>query len=58
MIGKVLCMEDDAAQARLVKKCLERVGYAVDVVGDGPSGLAACEKTSYDAVLIDRPCPA
>lgn len=57
MSGKVLCMEDDAAQARLVKKCLERAGYTVDLVGDGPSGLAACEKTAYDAVLIDQTMP-
>ena len=40
---RVLYMEDDAAQARLVQKCLERAGYAVDLAGDGAAGLAACE---------------
>ena len=37
---RLLYMEDDAAQARLVQKCLERAGYAVDVAGDGRAGLA------------------
>ena len=27
MTERLLCMEDDAAQARLVQKCLERAGY-------------------------------
>ena len=36
-------MEDDAAQARLVQKCLERSGYLVDLAEDGAAGLAACE---------------
>ena len=40
MSERVLYMEDDAAQARLVQKCLERVGYAVDLAGDGTEGLA------------------
>ena len=35
---RVLYMEDDAAQARLVQKCLERAGYTVDVAADGAIG--------------------
>ena len=54
---RVLYMEDDAAQARLVQKCLERAGYAVDVAGDGAAGLAACEATPYDAVIVDQTMP-
>ena len=40
MSEKVLYMEDDEAQARLVRKCLERAGYEVDVAEDG--AVAPC----------------
>ncbi len=50
-------MEDDAAQARLVQKCLERAGYAVDVAGDGTAGLARCEANPYAAVIVDQTMP-
>jgi signal transduction histidine kinase len=54
---KVLYMEDDAAQARLVQRCLQRSGYTVDLAGDGPTGLAACEATCYDVVIVDQTMP-
>jgi signal transduction histidine kinase len=54
---RVLYMEDDAAQARLVQKCLERAGYAVDVAPDGDSGLAQCAAKPYAAVIIDQTMP-
>ena len=50
-------MEDDAAQARLVQKCLERAGYAVDLAGDGAAGLARCAANAYDAVIVDQTMP-
>jgi len=50
-------MEDDAAQARLVQKCLERAGYAVDVAGDGAAGLAQYAANHYDAVIVDQTMP-
>ncbi|MBU4271717.1 MAG: response regulator [Planctomycetes bacterium] len=57
MSEKVLYMEDDEAQARLVRKCLERAGYEVDVAEDGAAGLAACEAVRYDAVIVDQTMP-
>ena len=57
MSEKVLYMEDDEAQARLVRKCLERAGYEVDVAEDGAAGLTACEAIRYDAVIIDQTMP-
>ena len=57
MSDRVLYMEDDAAQARLVQKCLERCGYVVDLAGDGAAGLAACEANRYDAVIVDQTMP-
>jgi signal transduction histidine kinase len=50
-------MEDDGAQARLVKRCLERSGYTVDLVEDGAAGLAACESNRYDAAIVDQTMP-
>ena len=57
MNEKVLYMEDDEVQARLVRRCLERAGYVVDVVQDGVAGLAACEAEDYDAVIVDQTMP-
>lgn len=57
MNERVLYMEDDAAQARLVKKCLERSGYIVDLASDGAAGLAACAQNHYDAAIIDQTMP-
>jgi signal transduction histidine kinase len=54
---KLLYMEDDDAQARLVRKCLERSGYTVDTAGDGAAGLAACEASDYDALIVDQTMP-
>ena len=57
MSERVLYMEDDDAQARLVQKCLQRAGYAVDLAADGAAGLAACAATAYDAVIVDQTMP-
>lgn len=57
MSEKVLYMEDDPAQARLVQKCLEMSGYIVDLAGDGTAGLDACEANDYDAVVVDQTMP-
>jgi PAS domain S-box-containing protein len=53
----VLYMEDDAAQVRLVQKCLERMGYCVDVVLDGLAGLQCFSEKRYDAVVVDQTMP-
>ena len=54
---RVLYMEDDPAQARLVRKCLERAGYCVDVAPDGQAGLNLCAVKGYDALLVDQTMP-
>ena len=32
---RILLMEDDAGQAQLARRTLERTGYTVEVVGNG-----------------------
>jgi len=56
---KVLYMEDDPTQARLVKKCLERAGFVVEWAGDGHEGLAAWEAQpkAYEALIVDQTMP-
>ncbi len=54
---RLLYMEDDAGLARLVKRKLERDGYAVDVAPDGGKGLAMLEEAAYDFLLLDQKMP-
>jgi signal transduction histidine kinase len=54
---KVLYMEDDAAQARLAKFCLERAGYAVEIAVDGKEGLAKAAAGGYEALVVDQTMP-
>jgi two-component system, OmpR family, response regulator len=55
---RVLVVEDEVKMAALVKRALEREGYAVDVAGTGTDGLwLACEN-DYDAVILDVMIPA
>jgi signal transduction histidine kinase len=50
-------MEDDAAQARLMQRCLERAGFAVELAGDGDEGLARYTVGAYAAVIVDQTMP-
>lgn len=55
--SRILLMEDDQGQARLVQRHLERQGYSVEVVPDGVAGLASLRSSSYDIVLLDYNLP-
>jgi signal transduction histidine kinase len=50
-------MEDDAAQARIVSKFLERSGFVVDWMADGTAGLARYNADLHDAVVVDQTMP-
>jgi signal transduction histidine kinase/CheY-like chemotaxis protein len=54
---RILYMEDDRALARLVRRQLERLGYAVEVACDGEEGLAMYAAGQYDAVAVDQTMP-
>jgi two-component system OmpR family response regulator len=53
----VLVVEDELKMARLVKRGLEREGYAVDVALDGNEALWAARETPYDAIVLDAMIP-
>ena len=54
---RILIIDDDAGQARLAQRTLERAGYAVEVAGDGDTGLALSATGVYDVLMVDHQMP-
>jgi DNA-binding response OmpR family regulator len=54
---RVLVIEDDRELAEAIGVGLRRAQMAVDVVGDGRSGLRRALVNDYDVVLLDRDLP-
>ncbi|MBN1908944.1 MAG: PAS domain S-box protein [Pirellulales bacterium] len=54
---RILYMEDDHALARLVRVCLAKVGYEVEVAEDGERGLVMHSQSDYDLLLVDQSMP-
>ena len=50
---RILVMEDDAAQARLAQRTLERTGEVVELARDGDAGLALHRAGAYDVLMVD-----
>jgi len=54
---RILVIDDDAGQARLAQRTLERAGYVVTVAGDGDTGLALYATGVYDVLVVDHQMP-
>ncbi|MBI5831416.1 MAG: response regulator [Armatimonadetes bacterium] len=54
---RILLAEDNSINLRLATVLLSRLGYRVDVAGNGLEVLAALERQSYDVVLMDVQMP-
>jgi CheY-like chemotaxis protein/HPt (histidine-containing phosphotransfer) domain-containing protein len=54
---KILLAEDNAVNRKLAGFMLEKDGHAVQVAVNGKEALAACERESYDVVLMDLAMP-
>ena len=54
---RVLVVEDEIKMAALIKRGLEREGYAVDVAADGDEALWAAREQLYDAIVLDAMIP-
>ncbi len=54
---RVLLVEDNAVNRRIVEVMLERRGYAVDAADDGREAVEATGRTAYAAVLMDCHMP-
>jgi two-component system OmpR family response regulator len=54
---RLLIVEDDVKMASLLKRGLEREGYAVDLAANGVDALWAGREFPYDAVVLDAMIP-
>ena len=54
---KTLVIDDDKAMRDACYQILSRLGFEVDLAGDGRHGLNLLEKGSYDLVLLDLVMP-
>ena len=50
-------VEDETKMASLLRRALEREGYAVDVAGNGVDALWLGTENEYDAVVLDVMLP-
>jgi two-component system OmpR family response regulator len=54
---RVLVVEDEARLATALQRGLQAEGFAVDIAGDGPSGLDMARHGGYDAMILDIMLP-
>lgn len=54
---RVLLVEDSERLQRSVSAGLRRSGYAVDIAGDGDTGLWRAKSNDYDAIILDLMLP-
>ena len=54
---KVLVVEDSERLLRSLGEGLRKLGYAVDLAGDGEDGLAFAETYDYDVIVLDLMLP-
>ena len=57
MATKVLVIEDDGNIAELLRLYLEKEGFAVHIVGDGPGGVAAALHLQPQLIILDIMLP-
>jgi two-component system OmpR family response regulator len=53
----VLVVEDEARLAGALQRGLQSDGFAVDIAGDGPTGLDQARHGEYDAMILDVMLP-
>jgi len=55
--GRILVVDDQPANLRVVMALLSRHGYDVSTAADGPSALVLCEQQVPDLLLLDMMMP-
>jgi two-component system, sensor histidine kinase len=55
--GKILVVEDDPVNQRVITMMLQRLGADCTIVGDGHAALAALEQSQWDLVFMDCQLP-
>jgi len=56
-VTRIMLVEDEASLSEPLAFLLQREGYEVDVVEDGPSAVAAFDKDGADLILLDLMLP-
>ena len=54
---RILCIEDDAELAEMIKFHLEKEGYEIDFAYTGLDGLLFIKDGIYDLIMLDRMLP-
>jgi DNA-binding response OmpR family regulator len=54
---RILVAEDNPVNVRLVTILMQRMGYGVDVVGNGEEAIEALRRQAYDVILMDVHMP-
>ena len=54
---KLLCVDDNATQRRMIDLMLAATGIEVEFACDGREAVEACQVNEYDAVLMDMEMP-
>jgi len=55
--GRVLIVEDNAANLKVAMRMVERLGYRADKAGNGVEAVRVLDRVNYDAVLMDCQMP-
>jgi len=55
--ARILLVEDDESLAMVVRDALDRDGWHVDAVRDGPSALESARARRYDLIVLDLMIP-
>src|SRR3954453_3090581 len=54
---RLLLVEDSQRLQRSLGAGLRRLGYPLDVAGDGPAGLELAQVNTYDVIILDLMLP-
>ncbi len=54
---RILLVDDNAINRKVGSKILKRIGYGPDISNSGQEAIEACQKQSYDLVLMDIEMP-